>query len=187
MFMYSNGELFVCYLDAFNLFSNPHYSHMVDSSSCRFWCVLAAPALVSNLSAAALTCRVSLCLLLSVSWGMLPGLWFELFGAHCSGRGAQLPNHPCAYLLPDRSEEESHWLPVRIIPPCCFCLHLSLLKNTPPPPLSYQIIKRFPWFNLQFFFSFFPFLFVRGSNCKNWTSSLILTHPQQLPFVLLQR
>lgn len=53
---------------------------------------------------------------------MLPGLWFELFGAHCSGGGTQLPNHPCAYLLPDWPEEESHWLPVCIIQPSCFCL-----------------------------------------------------------------
>ena len=48
---------------------------------------------------------------------MFPGLWFELFGANRSGRGTQLPNHPCAYLLPDWPEEESHWLPVCIIQP----------------------------------------------------------------------
>ena len=72
----------------------------------------------------------TLSVLSPVSWGVLPGLWFDLSGAHCSGCRPQLPNHPCSYLLPDWPEEESHRLPVCIIPPCCFCLF------TPPAPLT---------------------------------------------------
>lgn len=89
-----------------------------------------------------LTCCLSpLCMSPSVSWGMLPGLWFELFGAHCRGRGAQLPNHPCAYLLSDWPEEESHWLPVCIIQ---LLLSSHLFKNTlpfPPSSLPRQCIE----------------------------------------------
>lgn len=111
-----------------------------------------------------LTCCPCL-LFLSVSWGMLPGLWFELFGAHCSGCGSQLPNHPCAYLLPDWPEEESHWLPVCIIQLSCSCLsnllHPSQLLQTASrslprpdctPPIS--AIKSFPNFS-SFFFPLF--------------------------------
>lgn len=80
---------------------------------------------------------MSLTLLLSLlcgSRGVLHGLWFELSGAHCCGRGPQLPNHPCAYLLPDWPEEESHWLPVCVIQPitAAFASTHSLTSSKPP-------------------------------------------------------
>lgn len=68
-----------------------------------------------------ITNPLSVCLY--VSRGMLPGLWFELSGAHCCGRGAQLPNHPCAHFLPDWSAEESHRLPVSLVQPAWFLFH----------------------------------------------------------------
>lgn len=104
---------------------------------------------------------------------MLPGLWFELFGAHRCGRGAQLPNHPCAYLLPDWSAEESHWLPVCIIQPGCFCLssllnpHSSLKKKKKKSPfLPVSASEAFQIYAL--------FRFLWGSISLKWTLSLFL-------------
>lgn len=51
---------------------------------------------------------------LFLSGRVLSGFWFEFSRAHCCGRGSQLPNRPCAYLLSDWPKEESHWLPVCI-------------------------------------------------------------------------
>lgn len=58
----------------------------------------------------------SLFLSLFLSGRVLSGFWFEFSRAHRCGRCSQLPNHPCAYLLSDWPEEESHWLPVCITP-----------------------------------------------------------------------
>lgn len=100
--------------------------------------------------------------LLCGSRGVLHGLWFELSGAHCCGRGPQLPNHPCAYLLPDWPEEESHWLPVCIIQPitAAFASTHSLILQAPHnmfpvaspspkllwhPNVSFHFPWVFPW------------------------------------------
>lgn len=100
---------------------------------------------------------------------MLPGLWFELFGANRSGRGTQLPNHPCAYLLPDWPEEESHWLPVCIIqpPPRCFFFLsrpsqpsqlLQKKKNTFPTTSVHQKLPRFLLLSVSLKITFSLFL-----------------------------
>lgn len=64
---------------------------------------------------------------LFLSGRVLSGFWFEFSRSHCCGRGSQLPNRPCAYLLSDWPKEESHWLPV--------CITTKLLASCLNSPL----------------------------------------------------
>lgn len=142
-FLSSTSALLVPLLTESDLLSCFSASFLWASVDCKFPQPLSEYCFPLTKTTNLLSVCVSFCL--SVSWGMLPGLWFELFGAHCSGRGAQLPNHPCAYLLSDWPEEESHWLPVCIIQPGCFCLShpLNPSKNTLPARQRIESIPNF--------------------------------------------